>query len=416
MLGAIADDFTGATDLAGNWRSRGLSTAVVLGVPEADGLDALRTHAAVVIALKIRSVPAEEAVATVREAAAVLRELGCTQVYDKYCSTFDSTPEGNIGPIADALLEETGARTAVVVPGFPDAGRTVYKGHLFVGNDPLDRSSMRDHPLNPMWDSRVSTLLAAQTSHAVAEVHIDVVRRGSAALRAAIDAADARGARYVVVDSIDGADLRTIATATGGDPLVTGGSGLALGVEAKQVAPSDLAAIPGRRVVLAGSASTATQAQVQDARRTMSSRKLDVRTLVDDMAGEEQRLLDWFVERWADDPDRPVMLYSVGDARDVAAGRAASPRASELIETLYSRLAPRLADAGASQFIVAGGETSGSVAQGLGVSVLEVGQLLSPGVSWLRARRRSAPELNLVLKSGNFGDVDLFSSAWERLA
>ncbi|GAB3297546.1 3-oxo-tetronate kinase [Pseudoclavibacter terrae] len=416
MLGAIADDFTGATDLAGNWRSRGLSTAVVLGVPEADGLDALRAHDAVVIALKIRSVRAEKAVAEVREAAAVLRELGCTQVYDKYCSTFDSTPEGNIGPIADALLEETGARVAVVVPGFPDAGRTVYKGHLFVGNDPLDRSSMRDHPLNPMWDSRVSALLSAQTPHAVAEVHVDVVKRGAAAVREAIDAAGARGARYVVVDSIDGADLRTIATATRDDPLVTGGSGLALGAEAKRVAPTDLAGIRGRRVVLAGSASRATQAQVQDARRTMSSRKLDVRALVDDMAGEEQRLLDWVVERWSEDADRPVMLYSVGDVDDVAAGRGASPHASELIETLYSRLAPRLADAGASQLIVAGGETSGSVSQGLGISVLEVGQLLSPGVSWLRGRRRAAPDVNLVLKSGNFGDVDLFSSAWERLA
>lgn len=416
MRGAIADDFTGATDLAGNWRARGLRTAVVLGVPGRDDLDGLADHDAVVIALKIRSAPAGAAVEQARAAYRALADLGCTQVHDKYCSTFDSTPEGNIGPIADALLEETGARSAVVVPGFPDAGRTVYRGHLFVGSDPLDRSPMKDHPLNPMWDSRVATLLAAQTAHAVAEAPIDVVRSGEQALRGAIVAAEAGGARYVVVDSLDNDDLAVIARATSDAALVTGGSGLALGLEPTGATLGDIAAVPGRRAVLAGSASRATQAQVQAALPHLPHQRVDVAAALAEPGAEVERLVAWARERWAEDPERPVLVYSVGGPDDVARGREVTADASEVVERLFSALAPRLADAGATQLVVAGGETSGSVVQGLGVHVLEVGQLLSPGVSWLRGRRHGAEDVNLVLKSGNFGSEDLFTAAWEELA
>lgn len=416
MRGAIADDFTGATDLAGNWRARGLKTAVVLGVPGPDELAGLADHDAVVVALKIRSAPVDVAVQQARAAARALAEIGCTQVYDKYCSTFDSTPEGNIGPIADALLEETGARSAVVVPGFPAAGRTVYRGHLFVGADPLDRSPMKDHPLNPMWDSRVASLLAPQTRHEVAEVSIDVVRAGERALRAEIVRAEVRGARYVVVDSIDDDDLAVISRATVDAPLVTGGSGLALGLDPTGASLGDIEAVPGRRAVLAGSASRATQAQVQAALPHLPHQKVDVAAALADPAAEVERLVAWAQEQWLEDADRPVLVYSVGDSDDVARGRAVTPDASEVVERLFSALAPRLAAAGATQLVVAGGETSGSVAQGLDVSVLEVGQLLSPGVSWLRGRRRDAEDVNLVLKSGNFGTEDLFTAAWEELA
>lgn len=416
MRGAIADDFTGATDLAGNWRARGLRTAVVLGVPGPEDLPGLADHDAVVVALKIRSAPVDVAVAEARAAAKALAELGCTQVYDKYCSTFDSTREGNIGPIADALLEETGARSAVVVPGFPDAGRTVYRGHLFVGDDPLDRSPMKDHPLNPMWDSRVASLLAPQTRHRVAEVPLPVVRAGEQALRAEIVAAEAQGARYVVVDSVDNDDLAVIARATADAPLVTGGSGLALGLEPTGATLGDIEAVPGRRAVLAGSASRATQGQVQAALPHLPHQKVDVATALADPAGEVERLVAWAQERWAEDPDRPVLVYSVGGPDDVARGREVTADASEVVERLFAALAPRLAEAGATQLVVAGGETSGSVAQGLDVAVLEVGQLLSPGVSWLRGRRRDADDVNLVLKSGNFGTEDLFTAAWEALA
>ncbi|MET3975186.1 3-oxo-tetronate kinase [Cellulosimicrobium sp. TH-20] len=416
MRGAIADDFTGATDLAGNWRARGLRTAVVLGVPGPDELADLADHDAVVVALKIRSAPAPQAVEQARAAYRALAALGVTQVYDKYCSTFDSTPEGNIGPVADALMEETGARSAVVVPGFPDAGRTVFRGHLFVGDDPLDRSPMKDHPLNPMWDSRVANLLAAQTAHPVAEVPVGVVRAGEQALRGAIVAAEAGGARYVVVDSIDNDDLAVVARATSDAPLVTGGSGLALGLDPTGATLGDITAVPGRRAVLAGSASRATQAQVRGAMPHLPHQKVDVAAALADPDAEVERLLAWARERWAEQPDRPVLVYSVGEPDDVARGRAVTADASAVVERLFSALAPRLAEAGATQLVVAGGETSGSVVQGLGVHVLEVGQLLSPGVSWLRGRRRGADDVNLVLKSGNFGTEDLFVTAWEELA
>ncbi|MFC4553905.1 3-oxo-tetronate kinase [Georgenia faecalis] len=415
MRGAIADDFTGATDLAGNWRARGLRTAVALGVPTAEDLAGLAGHDAVVVALKIRSAPADVAVAQAREAARALAGLGCTQVYDKYCSTFDSTPEGNIGPIADALLEETGARSAVVVPAFPDAGRTVYQGHLFVGSDPLDRSPMKDHPLNPMWDSRVADLLRPQTAHPVAEVPVGVVHTGEDALRAELARLEESGARYVVVDALDNDDLAVIARATADARLVTGGSGLALGLPPTGRTLGPITAVPGRRAVLAGSASRATQAQVQAAREHLPHVKVDVAAVLADPAGQVDSLLAWAQERWAEAPDRPVLVYSVGDPDDVARGRAVTADASAVVEGLFAALAPRLADAGATQLVVAGGETSGSVAHGLDVAVLEVGQLLSPGVSWLTGRRRGADDVNLVLKSGNFGTVDLFTTAWEEL-
>lgn len=414
--GAIADDFTGATDLAGNWRARGLRTAVLLGVPQGDNATDLEDYDALVVALKTRAVDRDIAVRQARSVAEFLRGAGCEQIYDKYCSTFDSTPQGNIGPVADELMEVTGSRHAVVVPAFPDNARTVYKGHLFVGDQPLDESPMKDHPLNPMRDSSVVRLLQAQSRHTVGLVPLETVRAGSDALREAFAAQEAKGCPLIVVDAIDNSDLSTISAATTRDALVTGGSGLALGLEQRHHTPEPLSSVSGHRAVLSGSASTATRAQVAHARGRMAHRQLDLHRCVADTAGEVEHLAEWARREWAARPDEPVMVYSVGDPQDIARGRRVSQSASLIVERVFSQLAVAMSRAGASQFIVAGGETSGSVLEGLDVKRLVVGDLLSPGVSWLAGFSSDGREYNFVLKSGNFGTDDLFEAAWGELA
>lgn len=413
--GAVADDFTGATDLAGNWTERGLRTSVLLGVPQGPADLGTQEDDAVVVALKTRSVEAAVARDRAVEAAQYLLGLGCGQIYDKYCSTFDSTPAGNIGPVADALLELTGATRAVVVPSFPDNGRTVSQGRLFVGDLPLDESPMKDHPLNPMWDSHVTALLEPQTRYAVALVPLDVVRRGVGAVRDALAEQEQLGARLIVVDAVTNGDLTIIAEATQDDLLVTGGSGLALGLPARPTEPRRLPSLPGHRVVLSGSASTATQAQVARAKETMPHQRLDVRAYRQDPDGEVRRLLEWAVASWSSDTG-PVLIYSVGSPGDVAQDRLLGEDVSQQVEGAFAALAQEFSAAGASEILVAGGETSGAVLEALGVQRLEVGQLLSPGVSWLSGQTSSGRKHNFVLKSGNFGTEDLFVTAWEGLA
>lgn len=410
--GAIADDFTGATDLAGNWRSRGLTVGVLIGLPDDAAIDAARDLDAVVIALKIRSVPAAESVEQARQALAVLRSLGVRQVYQKYCSTFDSTPEGNIGPIADMLLDELQAPVTVVVPAFPDNGRTTYRGHLFVGDQLLQDSAMKDHPLTPMRESNLVRLLQQQSVHQVGLVPLPTVRAGAHELRRACEEAAARGVRLVVVDAIENADLAAIAEATADHPLVTGGSGLALGAPGGSAEVSAMPVVPGRRAVLAGSASTATQAQIARAQERYPATRMRSEDLPAGVDAEVERLTAWAAEHWQHHGDEPVVVYSVGSEADPSGAAGGVP---ELIESAFARLAVRLSELGCRQLVVAGGETSGSVVSGLDIGVLELGDQLSPGVSWLHARSAAGQEYNLVLKSGNFGTADLFTTAWEAL-
>lgn len=412
MYGAVADDFTGATDLAGNWRSRGLRTAVALGVPDSaspldtDGFDAI------VVALKIRSVPAQVATEKARAAGVFLLKAGCTQIYDKYCSTFDSTPEGNIGPIADELTELTGATRAVVVPSFPDAGRTVYQGYHFVGDQLLSESSMRHHPLNPMTDSSLVRLMAAQTDLPVGSVSLSTVRRGADELRKALDQSEAH---YIVVDAIDNDDLAVIAEATRDDVLVTGGSGIALGLPRRDADLDQVHSVSGRRAILSGSASAKTQKQVRAARDHMKSWKVAIDDLTADIEDATTRAAEWTVQCWEASPDDPVLIYSVDSPNDVEAAKKENPGASVLLETFFGMLAQRLSNEGCRQFIIAGGETSGAVMTALDVRLLELGEQIDPGVSWLLGSADDN-EYNLVLKSGNFGADDLFTSAWEELS
>lgn len=414
ILGSVADDFTGATDLAGNWRSTGLRTAVLLGVPPHEfDISMLDEYEALVVAQKIRSVDASMARAAARRAGQFLLDLGCTQIYDKYCSTFDSTPKGNIGPIADELADLTGARRAVVVPSFPDAGRRVYQGYHFVNDELLSESPMRHHPLNPMTDSSIVRLLAAQTERPVGKISLDTVRMGADVLRATLDDR-AKEAFYLVIDAIENSDLEVIASATSNDILVTGGSGIALGLEHTGQQLKQVPTVQGHRAILSGSASTMTQRQVQFAKKSLPYLKVNISAVSDDLAGTVADVRDWTLSQWDENSSIPPLIYSVDSPNDVQDARDISADASDQLERFFAALACELASNGMTQLIIAGGETSGSVCEALGIRILSVGESLAPGVSWLHGISEVS-DYNLVLKSGNFGDEGLFVNAWSEL-
>lgn len=416
-IGVIADDFTGATDIATAYASAGFRTAVF--IEDAVAREETADADVLVVALKTRTAPREEAVAASLDALRDLRRLGCERFYVKYCSTFDSTDEGNIGPILDAAAAELGAARTVVVPAYPDNGRTTYLGRLFVGEDLLEESPMREHPLTPMRRSRLRDLLSPQTGRPVGEVHLPAVHAGPEALRAALDALPEG---YAVVDAVENADLRTIHRATRDDLLVSGGAGLALGADdaagasaagEDATASSGTAPVPpfppleGRRLVVCGSASSMTRAQVADAMRSHPTRALTVDRLAEEAAAEVDDVAAWIAG--ADQSAVPV-VYSVATAGDLRHDAAAA------IEDALAELARRaVAEGGVRHLIVAGGETSGAVTKALGIGRLDIGPRISPGVCWSRARTRAGESIDIALKSGNFGTEDMFSSAWKEL-
>jgi uncharacterized protein YgbK (DUF1537 family) len=371
VLGAIADDVTGAADLASVLVRCGMRTVQTIGVardldlPEAD---------AIVVALKSRTAPVDDAVRDSRDALAWLNELGATQIYFKYCSTFDSTPQGNIGPVADALLEDLGVDVTVVCPAYPANGRTVYRGHLFVGDRLLSESSMARHPLTPMTDSDLVRVLAAQTSRPVSLVPLAVVREGPDAITRRLGELNG----YAVADAIEDDDLRAIGAACRTLPLVTGGAGLALGLAAPRGA-EPVVTPDGPAVVIAGSRSEATAEQVR--------RWVERYPAVE--VGEATEL-----------PPLPALVY---------AGGAVDPSEAGRIEAKLAEAAKRAVDAGARRVVVAGGETSGAVVQALGIRALAVGREIAPGVPWMVSL--GEPPLGIALKSGNFGGPDFFLEA-----
>ncbi|WP_433700163.1 3-oxo-tetronate kinase [Nocardiopsis sp. CA-288880] len=406
-LGAIADDLTGATDVAIALTSAGYRTAVVLGADAPDGDGAADGADAVVVALKSRTMPAGEAVAASLDALARLRRAGCERFYFKYCSTFDSTPAGNIGPVAEALLEALGETVTVVAPAFPANGRTVYRGHLFVGDEPLDESPMRHHPLTPMTDSNLLRLLAPQVGGGeddVALVPWPTVARGEEAVREAIGRAGRAGARFVVVDALTDADLATLARATEDLRLLTGGSALAQGLRGPRALARTPVTLPGGpRVVLSGSASRATQGQVRHALAAGGGRQLRPSDLREDFEAAVSAAVSAALEA----ADAPFVVYATASPEDVV-DTADAP----LIEEALAETAERLVAAGTRALLVAGGETSGAVVQRLGVGALALGPEIDPGVAWMRGRR-DGEDIHLMLKSGNFGREDLFVRAWE---
>ncbi len=413
LLGAIADDFTGATDLANTLVQQGMRTVQTIGVPDA-ALD-LRAAEAVVVALKSRTVPTEEAVAASCKALRWLEAQGVRQVFFKYCSTFDSTAAGNIGPVADALMDALETDFAIVCPAFPANGRSVYQGHLFVGDQLLSESSMKDHPLTPMRDSSLLRLMGAQSQRRVGLVPHGVVAAGVVETVAAFDALREAGSSYGVVDALTEGDLLTIGAATAAHRLITGGSGVAMGLpdnfrrEGLLGAAADptVPDVRGLAVVLAGSCSRATRGQIAKAQEVWPHRKLDAHRIA---AGDPvvDEVLQWASEQ---PEDLPVLVYGSADPDEVAAVQAeyGRERAGAMIEDALGRIAVGLVDRGARRMIVAGGETAGAVVSALGVRGLAIGAEIDPGVPWTETL--DDPRLALALKSGNFGAEDFFLKA-----
>lgn len=413
LLGCIADDFTGATDLANTLTRQGMATVVLLGVPR-DDLHVPDVDA-VVIALKSRSIRADDAVRLSLAALSWLQRAKTRQFYFKYCSTFDSTAAGNIGPVAEALLAALGAPFTIACPAFPTNGRTVYRGYLFVGEVLLSESSMRHHPLTPMTDPSLLRILQRQSAGRVGLIAHEVVRQGSAAIRGDVQRLTASGVRIAIADALTDADLIVLGEACADDKLLTGGSGLALGLPGnfrragllQTRASAALPAIAGTAAVLAGSCSAATQRQVAVMKRQCDSFELDpieLRTR-DDVV---QQALAWARPRLG---ERPLLIYSTADAAAVAKAQAAigRERAGELIEQAMGAIAKGLVAAGARRLVVAGGETSGAVVTALGVEGLKIGPEIDPGVPWTVSL--GARPLALALKSGNFGSDEFFINA-----
>ena len=422
QIGCIADDFTGASDLAGMLQQAGMRTLQVIGVPS-EPMPADPDVDAIVVALKSRTAPVQRAVGDTLAAHRWLQALGISQVYFKYCSTFDSTDQGNIGPVTDALQDATGADFTVVCPAFPENQRTVYKGHLFVGDVLLAESGMRDHPLTPMTDSNLVRVLQRQTSSSVGLIDHAVVGAGANAIRERIKALKGQGVRMAVVDAIANADLIQIGAACAGLPLVTGGSGLAMGLpqnfaQAARAASAnqvgDSPAPRGLRAIVSGSCSQASQAQLKDLLdRGTPGFALDPLSLVsgdDAVQARVDEAMAWASSRIQ---DGPVVIYATAAPDRVRQVQQAlgAERAGALVEQTLAAIATTLVEQGVRQLIVAGGETSGAVVTALGVDQLRIGRLIDPGVSW--AVSVGDTPVALALKSGNFGSVDFFSKAWE---
>jgi uncharacterized protein YgbK (DUF1537 family) len=418
-LGCIADDFTGATDLANNLVRAGMRVVQTIGVPRG----ALSAQAdAVVVALKSRTIAPADAVAQSLAALHWLRNAGAQQTYFKICSTFDSTAQGNIGPVAEALMDTLGARFSLATPAFPDNGRTVFKGHLFVGDVLLSDSGMRDHPLTPMTDANLVRVLQAQCRRRVGLVDHRCVAAGPQAIRQRIQELQAQGFQMAIADAVSNEDLMRLGQALAGAPLVTAGSGVAIGLPqnfgiSPSAAASKLPAASGARAVVSGSCSQATNRQVAafvnaggaafalDALRAASGA---------DIASEA---LAWARKHL---PQNPVLVYSTAepDAVKAVQQQLGVQAAGTLMEDSLAAVARGLVrKLGVQQLVVAGGETSGACVQALEIAQLQIGPQIDPGVPWCHATPAGAGRggLHIALKSGNFGTDDFFTKAFALL-
>ncbi len=416
LLGCIADDFTGATDLASMLVKHGMRTEQLIGVPRA--ADAPPAVDALVVALKSRTAPVAQAVAESLAALAWLREAGCRQFFFKYCSTFDSTPAGNIGPVADALVAATASGFALACPAFPANGRSVYQGHLFVGSALLNESGMENHPLTPMKDANLVRVLSHQTDGTVGLVPYASVEQGADAIRRAMTMLKEQGRRYAIVDALNEAHLFAIGEAAASHAVITGGSGVAMGLPenfrragllAPNPDPGALEDVAGHAAVLAGSCSRATLLQIATARERVPTLELDPLAKPDAAALTAQALA-WAESRLG---AAPIVIAASAPPDRVAALQAKLGReaAGALVETALAAIAEGLVARGVRRLVVAGGETSGATVAQLGVRRLRIGAEIDPGVPWTRAEG-SGPPLLLALKSGNFGAPDFFLKAF----
>ncbi|HEY9028744.1 MAG TPA: 3-oxo-tetronate kinase [Burkholderiaceae bacterium] len=419
VLGCIADDFTGATDLANNLVRAGMRVVQAIGVPEGP-LDA--DVDAVVVALKSRTIAPAEAIAQSLGALRWLQSQGAKQIYFKYCSTFDSTPQGNIGPVTEALMDAMGCDFTIATPAFPDNKRTVFKGYLFAGDVLLNESGMQNHPLTPMTDPNLVRVLQAQCTRKVGLVDYAVVARGAAAIEERIAQLKAEGVSIAIVDAVSNDDLLRMGPALAKMPLVTAGSGVAIGLPANfGLAPSSQASeLPragGKSAVVSGSCSLATNRQVLDfIQRGGAALAIDPLRIAAgvDVAAEALAWAAPLIDKG------PVLVYSTAEAGAVKSvqGRLGVEEAGAMVERTIAAIARGLVERGVHRLVVAGGETSGACVQALGIAQMQIGPQIDPGVPWCHARSEAAPEagLHIALKSGNFGSDDFFTKAFTVLA
>ncbi|MFL9960535.1 four-carbon acid sugar kinase family protein [Paraburkholderia sediminicola] len=423
LLGCIADDFTGATDLANMLVRGGMRTVQTIGVPESN--ETLEADA-LVVALKSRTIPAADAIAQSLAALDWLRAQGCRQFFFKYCSTFDSTDAGNIGQVTDALLDALAAERhasvfTIACPAFPENGRTIFRGHLFVGDVLLNESGMENHPLTPMRDANLVRVLQRQTRSKVGLVRYDAVAKGVSSVRASFDALRGGGVRMAIADAVSDADLHVLGEACADLTLITGGSGVALGLPAnfrragllaEQADAAQLPRVEGLSAVLAGSASKATNAQVAAWRANRPAFRIDPLAAARGEAVVEEALA--FAQTHLERAE-PVLIYATATPDEVKAVQRelGVNEAGHLVETTLASIARGLRERGVRKFVVAGGETSGAVVQALDVRTLRIGAQIDPGVP--ATATTGAEPLALALKSGNFGTTDFFDKALRHL-
>jgi uncharacterized protein YgbK (DUF1537 family) len=418
LLGSIADDYTGASDLANTLTKNGLRTVQTVGIP--DPSLALPDVDAVVVSLKIRSVPASDAVAAAASAERWLRQRGAGHVLYKICSTFDSTDAGNIGPVTEALSEAAGGGSVLVTPAFPETGRTVYLGHLFVGGQPLNESPLKDHPLNPMHDANLVRVLTRQSRNAVGLIDLTTIAAGPGAVKAKLDALRAAGVTAVIADAIFERDLETLGEVALKTPVSSGASGLGLGLARALVSSGRISSggattadairpVGGLSAIVAGSCSKATLHQLDIAERSMPVLRLDPERL---LAGPDEiaAAISWAGDRIS---AGPIVIAASAAPETVSRlqslyGREASGHA---IETATSIIAAELVERGVRRLVVAGGETSGAAVDRLAIPAFLIGPEIAPGVPVLRTVGNAQGDMLLALKSGNFGGEDFFTAA-----
>ncbi len=407
LLGCIGDDFTGSSDLSNTLAKQGMQTVQYTGIPTSNADPNVEAG---VVALKSRSIPAKQAVQQSLEALHWLQAQGCQQFLFKYCSTFDSTPKGNIGPVCDALADALEAHRVIVCPAFPGTGRSIYQGHLFVNDVLLSESGMENHPLTPMTDPDIRRCLAPQTKYGVGHVAAADVRQGPQAIIAALEQQQNQGNRLIVVDATSDGDLLDIGTAATDLALITGGSGIALGLpenfRRRGLLTGDTNqwfGQEGKCAILSGSCSNATRAQVALHSKSNPSFEIEAAQVIENQLSAAT-LSDWLLSQ----PGLPL-AYSSADPDIVRQVQQQFGRqhAAEKLEAFFADVARHLLAGGVERLITAGGETSGAVIEGLALKTLEIGPEIAPGVPALRA----GDNLVIALKSGNFGGPTFFDDA-----
>ena len=416
-LGIIGDDFTGSSDIANNLKKSGMQVSMYAGIPTLLPSEIKKelTDAAV-IALKTRTIPIEEAISESLKALSWLKDCGCEQFIFKYCSTFDSTKKGNIGPVTDAIMKELNTDFTIACPSFPDAGRTVYFGHMFVNGKPLNESGMENHPLTPMTDHNLVRWLNYQTKDNVGLIDFQTISKGANSVKERIQTLKTDGYKYAIVDTIKNDDFDIICNGVKDLPFLTGGSGIALGLPKIYKDRGLLSAsnfeIPknnSNAIILSGSCSVATINQINIYKENNPSLYVSP----DEVINNEdlvEKVFSWIKDNETLSP----LIYSSSDTKTVTEKQKQYGQEilANKIENFFELLSKKLVKDNFGTFISAGGETSGAVIKGLGVQELKIGEEISHGVPalWSPHSNGNKP-ISVTLKSGNFGQTDFFERA-----